>query len=669
MSLGRAQAAGLALLLATMAGALFATCTSPRFALLWSPAAAQWIASPEPPVSTGVVAAPRDHLHVVAFEKRFRVARETPVSLSWQALRGFALEWNGHVVARRGWDEGDWRQPGTLALRALPGENVLRVRVRNPNGPPLLRLDVRGEDVELATDESWLARRDDGPALPARHPDDRRRAAAALAAPRLAQSLAARGAGLGGLALAAALGAVALGRADPDRRRRWGLRALAAAGGLLWLGLAWRAGSLPAWTGFDGPDHLAYVHWILEHGALPLAGDGPQTHHPPLFYLLGAGLRTLLPGVPEAWTLRGITWCSGLVQVGVAYALARRLRPESSATAPLAAAAAAFLPLNLYMSVYVGNEPLHAALAALALWAGVELLLHDGTPRWWRPLGLGALVGAAMLAKVSSLLWLPLAAGFVVLRRWLVDDRTPTAPAPPPATGLVPALGRGALVLAGAALVSGGWFVRSRLVLGRWLVGNWNVPGNEIAWWQHPGFHTPGYYLHFGAVFDRPWFASFASFADGIYSTLWGDGLVGGVSAWVHRPALWDYDWMAVGYLLALPATAMALHGFAALAHRAVRDPEPRRRLALSFVLTCVLVTGFATLAITFEVPAYSMTKASYALSLTAPLAVAMAEGFDRWRRACAGRPALRTALDAWAATFAAAVALAFLTGGGGAAG
>jgi hypothetical protein len=229
--------------------------------------------------------------------------------------------------------------------------------------------------------------------------------------------------------------------------------------------------------------------------------------------------------------------------------------------------------------------------------------------------------------------------------------------------GLGDAALRAAAVAASAAAVAGWYFARNARELGVWLVGNWNVPGSPIAWWQHPGFHTPAYYLRFGGVFERPFFASFDSFADGIYSTLWGDGLVGGVAAFADRHALWDYDWMALLYVLAVPATAMALHGFGALARDAARDPEPRRRAALTFVLSAVAVTAFATLFVTFEVPAYSMTKASYALSLAAPFALALSEGFRRWREACRGRPPLRLALDAWAVTASATVALAFLGG------
>ena len=49
-----------------------------------------------------------------------------------------------------------------------------------------------------------------------------------------------------------------------------------------------------------------------------------------------------------------------------------------------------------------------------------------------------------------------------------------------------------------------------------------------FTWWQDPGYHTTPDYLRFGRSLMNPLFSGFAGFADGIYSTLWGDGLCGG---------------------------------------------------------------------------------------------------------------------------------------------
>lgn len=621
----RLELLGGPLLLALLAASLgHATCSSPRMSFLRQDRAEPWIGSPEP-VSTGTHWAPRGAPPAVEFRRVFRLPEAAgPLRLRIEALRGFELELNGRRVAERGFDAGDWRRPETLEIDAglRTGENELVLRVRNPHGPPLLRLRAEAPGLAFGSgEEGWGARRSDGPWQQPAIADDARRPAAALAAPPLARSLRARGGLLAGLAAVSLLLALALRGGAAAAVRRHPERTAWIAVAALWLAVfAAKVVRLPPWAGFDGPDHLAYVSWILERGSLPLASDGAQMHHPPLFYLVSAGLLLATGTAPEAagLALRLVPLGSGLVLVAVASALARRLFPGDGLRAAAATLAAGFLPLHLTMSAYLGNEPLHAALAALALLLAVGLLLAErASPA--QVVALGALLGLAALTKVSSLLLLPLVVGFVALRH-AVLDRRPLPGALAPAAGI-------ALV---AALACGWYFARNRLSLGRALVGNWDVPGNPIVWWQDPGFHTPGYYLRFGEVLQRPFFASFDSFWDGLYSTLWGDGLVGGVASWSFRHPLWDWELMASGYPLALPATGLLLFGLGALAVAALREPQPGRRLACALLASTVVVTLFAVLLMTLVLPAYSMTKAAYALSLGPVLALALADGFAR---------------------------------------
>jgi uncharacterized membrane protein YesL len=125
---------------------------------------------------------------------------------------------------------------------------------------------------------------------------------------------------------------------------------------------------------------------------------------------------------------------------------------------------------------------------------------------------------------------------------------------------------------------------------------------------------------------------------------------------------MWDWDFMGAGYVLALPASALLLLGFGLLVRDALRGPDLRRRLALSLVTTTTAVTVFAVLLLTLVLPAYSMTKASYALSVTAPLALALAVGFARVHRAldAPGRRGLQVVLHGWVGALVTAIVLAF---------
>lgn len=656
MQATRLQIGGTLALAASCAASLaWATCVSPAVSFVRQGGDALWIASPEP-VSTGVVAAPFDALPAVEFVKRFSLpAGAAPLRVRVEALRGFELLLNGRPVARRAWDAGSWRRAEELELRdgLAAGPNELRARVRNPSGPALLRLSAEAAGVRLATDRSWTVSREGGDEAPARRADDRLRAPSALGTPGLLDGLRAKRGVLGTAFLAAAALSLALRtRVGGALRARLPLGVAAGIAGFWLFVFAFRATRLPEYFGFDGPDHLAYVQHVLATASLPLANEGPQTHHPPLFYALSAALLAVFQGsgAPPGVTLRLVPFASGLVQVGVAFGLGRRLLPGDRLVPAAAALCAALLPVNLVMSSYLGNEALHAALAALALLAATRALLAERVRASHAAL-VGALAGLAILTKVSSLLLVPLAAFFLAAKEWLADGRR-----------LASAGGHALVLVASAAALCGWFFVRNQLLLGQALVGNWNVPGNPLAWWQHPGFHTPAYYLSFGPGLRHPFFASFESFWDGFYSTFWGDGLAGGVSAWSYRHAMWDWDSMGAAYLLALPASALLVLGFVLLVRDAFRDPDLRRRAALSLLTTTTWVTLFTVLLLTLLLPAYSMTKASYALSAAAPLALALAVGFARVHRAldAPGRRGLQAILHGWAGALTAAIVLAF---------
>ena len=307
--------------------------------------------------------------------------------------------------------------------------------------------------------------------------------------------------------------------------------------------------------------------------------------------------------------------------------------------------------MNLYMSAYLSNETLHGALAACSVLLATRLLLAErGSARG--PALLGAVLGLAILTKISSLVLVPFVLVFLALRHRLVDRGS-----------LMSVARRAGAFLGGLAVVSGWYYLRNQGRLGRPIVGNWAVPGSEVSWWQSPGFHTPDYYLRFGSALDRPFFASFDSFWDGLYSTFWGDGLVGGVSAWGHRHPLWDYDLMTLGYALAVPATGLLLFGLAGFVREAVRAEDSRRRVAFAFLSSVMLATGLSLLLVTLRVPAYSMTKASYALSMAAPLGLAFADGFARLRASLVARGGEWASfpLDAWAAALALVIALSYV--------
>jgi hypothetical protein len=232
--------------------------------------------------------------------------------------------------------------------------------------------------------------------------------------------------------------------------------------------------------------------------------------------------------------------------------------------------------------------------------------------------GAGALFGLALLTKFTALVVLPGAIFFLALKLYVIERVRLARVA-----GL---LGLFALALLS---VCGWWYIRNVIHFGRPIVGNWELPGGALAWWQQPGFHTLAYYTGFGAALDRPLFAGFHSFWDALYATFWLDGWLGGrASVGLPRPAF-DYELMAAVALLALPATvAIAVGGVRAVA-RALRGEDARRRAALSFLLVSVWALAFSMLYVTLELPFFGQARASYGLALVSPLALLFAVGLS----------------------------------------
>lgn len=626
----------------------WATRISPDFPFLPNADRGSWITVPEP-VRTHAVASPTERPRSVRF---VRDVSGIPAAVEIQALRDFELRVNGETVASTPPGDPNWKRPMLVKTSAFgPGSNRIEVTVTNPLGPPLLRLATPGSSPGWSSDTSWRVEQDGQVTRSAKIANDTRPAATSLTAPQAVDLIGLHAGALLAFATLGGLLSILLRRNPLPLSARLGTALAAGAVLALWLAvLLLKTSQLPLYAGFDGPDHLSYVYFVSQNLALPLASDGPAMYHPPLFYIVAAALHRL-GGEEPGSLMRLIPFLSGLVQIAIAYVLARRLFPDLRGVATLSLLAAGLLPLNLYMSAYLSNEPLHAALTGCVIWLCVEVLLATGWPARWL-LGLGIALGAALLTKVTSLLLLPLLGIFLGAKALLVE----TGP-----RRLRQAAGAFVAVALPAVLIAGGFYLRNWIELGRPVIGNWDIPGTAVQWWQYPGFHTLDYFTGFGEAIRRPFFAGFHSFADGLYATFWTDSLVGGVSALAYRHEYWNYEWMTLVAWLALPATVSIAAGVAWLAARALRIAESRRRLALCFLVSTIGVYFFAVFFINLRLPFYAQAKASYALGVIAPIALALAVALFAIQRRL-DQPGLRWALvlfHAWAAALVAALVLA----------
>ena len=579
-----------------------------------------WIMAP-PPETTNLIVVDPAAPPAYVFTREFEAGPEDSAArLRGAALKKIRLQLNGEplaLVARgSGWKQGF---EADLAHRLRPGRNRLTASVTHPNGPALLQLELEKPSGAIVTDDAWrVAGPGSGPVDAevatdvALHPGSQELPASwEIPASHGALLLLAFAGGAGIAWRRTRLGLAVAGEKAPA----WTLAAVTC----FWLAaFALKFWRIPVGIGFDAPAHLVYIDFLLDFGALPTASYGFSTYHPPLFYLMTSAWVGLLG--TEAGSLAGqvayrmIPFASGLAGVWLSAGVARRLWPREALRPSLAIAAAGLLPMNLYMSAYVSNEPLLAVWVSGALALATAILLAERV-RWVGLACLTLLLGAALLTKFTALAVVPIIAFFVALRAWWLDDHGPGR-----------ALGWMLGLTAGAALISGWFYTRNWLLFGDPLVWNLDVPG-ALTWWMRPGFHTAHWYLRFGEVLSHPLFAGYASFWDGIYSTLWGDGLVGGMVAASTRHGLWNDQFQWLTYPLALPASLAMVAGFARLWLQSLRDESAARRLVLSMLLTVLFVLAFSMGLISLRLAFYAQAKAFYLLCGALPLAIVTAEG------------------------------------------
>ncbi|MGD0813626.1 MAG: glycosyltransferase family 39 protein [Verrucomicrobiota bacterium] len=637
-----------------------------------TPGPGQWIVYPLPPEGHTYPA-----FELVGVFRRDFVLSEKPASatLSWRCFTNGGVSVNGTVVLRPGPASESWKttSQADIARFLRQGTNEILVLVTNRLGPPALslelksdvpirlpdnsvlslspraagresergvlttdRIDIKTGSFRLTSDESWEV---------SVSGSDWRSALASSATPRAGKgdelSLLETTGGAWGrcwrwecVFAAISICGVALlqccaGRVSLPKKV---LILLAAAWALL---LIHNFPFVPLASGFDGPAHLEYVSYIQDHHWLPNAREGWEMVQPPLYYMIAAklldlgGCKAIQP--LGALLLRYLNLVIGAATLALIFTGLRLIFPGDWKKPLAGVVFAAFLPAQLCLLHYTTNETLSAMFVTAALCVTLHLL-REHQP-WWGWHGvLGIVLGLALWSKASAVPVVPAILGALAVKLMLRRERA-----------LHVWLGTIGAPLLICLCMSGWHYLQLWRDFGNPLTGGWD-PKVVAPWWQIKGFQTPAYYFSFGDALTRPFFSGLHSFWDAFYTTLWGDGLLGGkIDVWGRPP--WNYDLMAVGYVLALAPTVLVLTGLV-------------RTLAMSFRaanLAWILLIGlgwlfaFAILDMSLKVPSYSHTKAFFGLPVLLTFCALLALGFEYWAgRGKAARYALGVALGIW---------------------
>jgi tetratricopeptide (TPR) repeat protein len=619
----------LLLALGTTAGGFWWLCTrSNGIAFLTTRPGAEWIIYPKPPE---VVAQPAVPIGAV-FRRIFTLsAPPANATLTVRTFKSATFAINGQKPGHLDLTGENWKSSSLADVTGLlrTGTNEIIAYVTNSLGPPALWLRLQADRLSLGTDERWevslggsawqnARRATQPPEIPSWSPlhggecmlDSVKRAWPLLMV-------------FSAVSLVLILGT---NRCVQRRNRQTANPSAATPArwiyGLLAGVLIARAAlfinnapQLPRLMGFDAEAHEQYIQFIQEKHALPLPKDGWEMHQPPLYYAASAMLLDAcslsVPDNDAAFVLRAVNGVAGLIHCWLALLCFRLLFPGNLPAQAAGLLAAAFLPPHLYLSQYVTNEPLAGLLVTVAFYFLLRVLQTEKESLFLH-LGIGVALGAAMLTKFSSLLAIPVFLAALSLRLLARRNYTPRN-----------WLGSVGVVVLSLLLVCGWHYARLWTQIGKVPLPNWETDPAH-AWWQDPGFRTSAYYFSFGQALVSPLLSAFHSFADGIYSTLWGDGLISGTASPAFRPP-WNYDLMNAEYLLAFGISVLFLVGFAVALVRFIRQPAPEWLL----VFGLISLFGLGIVYITLRGPWLAHVKAFYAFPALVPFSALVAVGWN----------------------------------------
>lgn len=473
--------------------------------------------------------------------------------------------------------------------RPKPSGHILEIRVRHEMGPNCVR--VRLPALGVFSDTSWETQSTSQTWTPCREAGSWEKLPLQSEYPAVWQSFRNNFRLLSLLAILSIL--VLLGGKKSHFLPE--VRVVQVVSGVLWLfWIALAIHNFPkisTWGhGFDLSGHYDFIAHIIRF-QLPNPSSGGQAFQAPFFYILCGMIfhymRKVFGNASLAqMALHLLPLACGALQIELSRRFAALLHPDKRLQC-WAMLLGSLTPMNLYMSHYLGPEPLCAMLSGFTLIHCLEWVKDPQNFSAKSYAAMGALLGLAVLTKVTALLIAAAigATAIILLIKKTLDWR------------------RFCLTPLTALLACGWFFVRNQILFGKPLFGGWSR-ARGLDWWQDPGYRTIESITSFGACLKNPIYASTTGFWDGWYASTWLDSYLGSSIDPTQVPS-WNLSLMTTLAWFSLLPTVLLILGL-------FRPADPLHKTGLAFVRLVACLYAAALLLMFMSVPHYSSVKGSY---------------------------------------------------------
>ncbi|MEN6320291.1 MAG: hypothetical protein ABFD82_16255 [Syntrophaceae bacterium] len=609
----------------------------PNIPLLLPEKGADWIRFRQPPDFKSR----HSQILTTYFRTSFSVAKEIPQPvLTFRAMKRTVVCLDGRIIFTTNERTQEWKKifHVTLPLGINPGKHELLIAVMNKNGHPALIAYC--EPLALATGEHWESSADGKAwtsALSVRsrqYPLDSKRyyhlkpslqgdsTPLPLKFQRADRAFLSKAPAF--LTIFITVVVLTLLGSRKEYFSRFKSQQITSAG-IRWIVLvAWICMSInniwkvPLYAGMDWTEHLKYIEYVASTWRIPLPSEGWQMFQPPLYYFISALLYNILIPI-FSWEnvlmlLRIVPLACGALQIELCWRAVRYALPGREDLQIMGTIVGGLLPMNIYISQFIGNEPLAGCLSGIVVVLVIRYLRSPTACSRRFCISIGFFLGLSLLTKITAILLVP-----PVLLAMVWGSHTDNNPAN---RRFGQAFIYVSIILGIAFLVSGWYYIRNFLETGRFFIGGWD-PSRNIVWWQDPSYRTLEQFYTFGESLFYPICSAVMGVWDSLYSTFWMDGLLSAVLIYEFRPP-WNYDFMLAGAWLALlPTTAIGIGAVASFINFFKESNK-----AYIFCVLCILIYLAAILYLFLTVPIYSTAKATYALGIIPCFAVLCAEGF-----------------------------------------